>query len=112
MSGCALNAHGELKDPSEIQWFNDVDDDTPLPSTQATSSSSKPGTLDFFVDRKGSQARVAPATVIAGSRRSGRALKPSAKVRDTADTTTGPVKPSVPAKRSSDVTMPPARKHG
>lgn len=93
MSNCALNANGELKEPSEIQWFNDIDNDIPLPSTQATSSSSTSGastvlprgTLDLFVGQKGSQ--VAPATMIAGSHRSGRALKPSAKVRDATDTT-------------------------
>jgi hypothetical protein len=30
---CAQNPDGSLKDPQEIQWFNDADDTQPLPST-------------------------------------------------------------------------------
>ncbi|KAG1875360.1 hypothetical protein C8R48DRAFT_669625 [Suillus tomentosus] len=30
MSNCAVGADGALKDASEIQWFNDADDDTPI----------------------------------------------------------------------------------
>jgi hypothetical protein len=30
MSQCALDADSNLKDASEIEWFNDPDDDTPI----------------------------------------------------------------------------------
>ena len=32
---CTLNPDGSLKDPKDIQWFNDKDDDDPLPSSAA-----------------------------------------------------------------------------
>lgn len=32
---CAQNPDGSLKDPQDIQWFNDVEDTQPLPSTAA-----------------------------------------------------------------------------
>jgi hypothetical protein len=31
MSNHALDANGALKDASEIKWFNNADDDVPLP---------------------------------------------------------------------------------
>ena len=30
MSGCAIGADGQLLDASEIEFFNDVDDDMPI----------------------------------------------------------------------------------
>ena len=129
MSSSALSANGALKDASEIQWFHDVDDDVPLPSTQPSQPESphskrilSHGTLDSFVSHKGTH--VVPATVTATSRRSGRALKPSAKVREanhTATPASAPIKPSIPAstltepsipaKRSSVAVPAPVRKH-
>jgi hypothetical protein len=32
---CALDKNGNLKDASEIQFFNDPDDDTPLPAVSS-----------------------------------------------------------------------------
>jgi hypothetical protein len=102
---CALRPDGSLKDATEIEFFNDVDDDVPMAAV-STASASRPlmssfsqGKLDAFVSR------VAPATVVAGSRRSGRALKPTEKVREAAAQ-------SIPTKRTapSDVSSAPVRR--
>lgn len=91
--GCALRADGTLKDAEEIDFFNDPSDDVPLPSS-TSSLASISGTLDSFIRAKGSGTRAKPATMVGGARRSSRAARPSAKVRDSA------VSPStVPAKR-------------
>jgi hypothetical protein len=71
MSNSAVNANGILKDASEIEWFHDPDDDMPIsPHPESSSKALPPGprTLDSFI---GSHR---PATVVAGSRRSGRWL--------------------------------------
>ncbi|KAF8984827.1 hypothetical protein BDQ17DRAFT_1436859 [Cyathus striatus] len=39
---CALNQDGLLKDASEIQWFNDVDDETPLSQPGPSKTNLKP----------------------------------------------------------------------
>ena len=80
--GCARGLDGELLDASAIQWFNDSDDIIPLPpsSAGATAGSSNPpsrslsvATLDQFFSN------VPPAKKIAGSRRSARVPRPSAR---------------------------------
>ena len=97
---CALDASGHLKPASAISWFNDADNDIPMttvspPITASSSSSSlAQGTLNNFI-RLTSSGRV-PAALVAGARRSGRAVKPSAKIRDAV-----PSVSSVPAKRSA-----------
>jgi len=104
-SACTLRPDGTLKDASKIEFFNDVDDDVPMasvstaPASRPLTSSFSQGKLDAFVSR------VAPATVIAGSRRSGRALKPTEKARESAAQ-------SIPAKRTapSDVSSAPVRR--
>ncbi|KAG2094828.1 uncharacterized protein F5147DRAFT_657036 [Suillus discolor] len=96
-----VNANGILKDASEIEWYHDPDNDMPIsPHPESSSKALPPGphTLDSFV---GSHRM--PATVVAGSRRSGRPIKPSAKVREAASS-------AIPAKRSGTTTMPPATK--
>jgi hypothetical protein len=101
MSNSAVNANGILKDASEIEWYHDPDDDMPIsPHPESSSKALPPGphTLDSFV---GSHRM--PATVVAGSRRSGRPIKPSAKVREAASS-------AIPAKHSGTTTMPPATK--
>lgn len=91
---CALRADGTLKDAHEIEFFNDPDDDKPLPSSSARSTSLA-GTLDNFITAKASGLRAKPATVVGGARRSNRASRPSEKVRDSAPSPSM----TVPAKR-------------
>ncbi|KAG2046729.1 hypothetical protein BDR06DRAFT_1025358 [Suillus hirtellus] len=114
MSNSAVNANGILKDASEIEWYHDPDDDMPIsPHPESSSKALPPGprtldssmalppgprTLDSFV---GSHRM--PATVVAGSRRSGWPIKPSAKVQEAASS-------AIPAKHSGTTTMPPATK--
>jgi hypothetical protein len=83
---CALDANGALKPASAISWYNDVDDDAPMATisraptfltASRSSSSLSQGTLNNYVCMMGSGA--VPAGLVAGSRRSGRASKPSAK---------------------------------
>ena len=87
---CAVNANGTLKSAADIEWFNDVDDDAPMAPvstqpTQSTSASSlSQGNLNGFLHLTNSGK--APAQIVAGSHRSGRAIKPTAKVRDAAPT--------------------------
>ncbi|KAG1887876.1 hypothetical protein F4604DRAFT_1916749 [Suillus subluteus] len=72
---CALNADGTLKDASEIKFYNDPDDDVPLPQVPST----EPTRNAFSVLLNAGHT---PATVAAGSWRSGRPSKPSARIRD------------------------------
>ncbi|KAG2116266.1 hypothetical protein DEU56DRAFT_761543 [Suillus clintonianus] len=79
---CALNADGSLKDAADITFFNDPDDDVPLPNVPPSTqpSTSTASTRDAYSVLL--KAGRTPATVAAGSRRSGRPLKPSARMRD------------------------------
>ncbi|KAG2368680.1 hypothetical protein BDR07DRAFT_1477879 [Suillus spraguei] len=72
---CTLNADGSLKDVSDIMFYNDLDDDIPLPNVPQTESSSNA----FPVLLK---AGCTPAIVVAGSRRSGHPSKPLARICD------------------------------
>jgi hypothetical protein len=81
--GCAVHPDGSLKDASEIEWHFDKDDETPLTATEkspgsgpAASTSSQ--TLHPFLLGHAQ----APAIFVAGSRRSGRATRPSNRVVD------------------------------
>jgi hypothetical protein len=66
---CALGSDGQLLDAVQIPWYNDPDDTNPIPL--ATSHHAR--TL----------ANIAlPAEKVAGSRHSGRASRPSARMRD------------------------------
>ena len=69
---CALAADGSLLDASAIVFYNDPDDDTPLPGSAATSTPLHP----FF------RGNPAPGKIAAGSRRSARVTRPSARVTD------------------------------
>src|SRR6266478_2564532 len=66
---CARAAGGGLLDASDIVFYNDVDDDTPLPNSKTTSTPLHP----FFQG---------PGNVGAGSRRSARVTRPSARITD------------------------------
>ncbi|KAG1726977.1 uncharacterized protein EDB91DRAFT_1086592 [Suillus paluster] len=72
---CALNASGSLKDTSEIKFYNNPDDNVPLP--QVPSAASMTNTFSILL-----KAGHVPATVAAGSRCSGHPTKPPAHVRD------------------------------
>ncbi|KAG2359367.1 hypothetical protein BDR07DRAFT_1488310 [Suillus spraguei] len=72
---CTLNADGTLKDASDIVFYNDPDDNTPLPQVPSTGSTRNA----FSVLLKAGHS---PATVTAGSRRSGHPSKPSARICD------------------------------
>ncbi|KAJ7824422.1 hypothetical protein B0H13DRAFT_1919143 [Mycena leptocephala] len=76
--GCAQNPDGSLRDASEIQFYNDVDDEHPI-SAAGTSSSTRPLAPIF--------ARGTPVGKVAGSRRpsprhSSRTSRPSARAID------------------------------
>lgn len=73
--GCAQNADGSLKDPSEIKWYEDKDDDIPMDAAPQASSSSSSGRPPSSPTRHAS-----PAEKIAGVRRSGRPAIPSRRV--------------------------------
>ncbi|KAG2135399.1 uncharacterized protein EDB93DRAFT_1107147 [Suillus bovinus] len=68
MSDSAVGPNGKLKDVSEMVWYNDADDDQPIPS----SSTIHP----FFTGA------APPAAIIAGAHRSTRAPCPSTRILD------------------------------
>jgi len=86
MSGCAVAPDGSLLDASEIEFFNDVDDDVPIshPAPQcrlaaaaSTSSiASTVNTLDSFFSSR------SPAAKVAGVCRTACASSPSAWIID------------------------------
>ena len=79
---CALAPDGGLLDASAITFYNDVDDDTPLPNPMTTSTPLHP----FFQG---------PGNVVGGSRRSARVSRPSAHITDPDNVEA----PAVPRKR-------------
>jgi hypothetical protein len=79
--GCAQDSNGNLLSPSKIKWFNDADDEDPIPPPAPPApSSSKPTTLDRYFP-SGPSIPIA-ADKIAGSRRSARKTYPSKRVVD------------------------------
>jgi hypothetical protein len=98
---CAIGSDGQLKDASEIEWFNDVDDDSAmLPPPPALKASSSAGTLNAFVQLRNSGKT--PTPISAGSHRSGWVTKPTEKAHATATSSSisGSATCSVLAKRS------------
>jgi len=98
--GCAVDANGALKHALQIQFYFDADSDIPMaglpahpPALSNSTSSLSQGRLDGFVRINGSDK--APASFVAGAHRSGRAVKPSAKIQDA--TSTIPAKRPAPA---------------
>jgi hypothetical protein len=84
-SQCAVGPDGELLDASKIDWYHDPDDDCPLPSVSSAVpvtpgssavTSSDPKIHPFF------QSKGLPAAIVAGSRRSTRAIRPSTRLID------------------------------
>ncbi|KAH9013537.1 hypothetical protein EDB85DRAFT_2158120 [Lactarius pseudohatsudake] len=74
--GQAVRPDGTLKDASEIVWSYDVDESTPFPLDNVT------GTHPFFSGGR------APATMVAGARRTARVPRTSQRARDAAEATT------------------------
>ncbi|KAJ6474858.1 hypothetical protein C8R45DRAFT_1160058, partial [Mycena sanguinolenta] len=70
--GCAQKADGTLRDASEINWFNDRDDEQPTSGPAASSFQPHP----FFTGT------AKPVGKIAGARRSARTTRPSARMID------------------------------
>jgi hypothetical protein len=80
--GCAIRLDGSLKDASEIEWHFDKDDEIPMSFDPPTTASSPPVIHPLFTGR-------APAAFVAGSRRSARTSRPSARVTDPDNAMTG-----------------------
>jgi hypothetical protein len=80
MSECAVGLDGTLKDASEIEWFNDIDDDQPTkdPSTAVSSVLLAPPTTmhPFFTGAS------PPALLVAGAHHSTCVSRPSVRVLD------------------------------
>jgi hypothetical protein len=88
---CAVAVDGSLLDASEIVFYNDPDDDTPLPNSNSATTSTH--LHPFF------QGSPAPSKIVAGSRRSARVTRPSARITDPNN-----LEASVTRKRSATVT--------
>jgi hypothetical protein len=90
MSGCAVSSDGSLLSPSKIDFFNDPDDLEPItgpsvmsPKLPALTGSSSASTLEnYFVSHDTHQ----PSVNTVGIRHTTRPLKPSARLREAADT--------------------------
>jgi hypothetical protein len=107
-SQCALRADSSLKDVSEITFYHDPDDTIPLQtassSTELNSSQSSRDVYSVLL-----QAGSKPAQLMAGSRRSVRTTKPSARLRDT-DNACGPSSFGTRKRALSNATDPPVPK--
>ena len=73
--GCAVGPEGNLKDASEIQWYHDKDDDAPIATAPPSPASNGVAVPSFF-------SKNGPVNIIAGSRRSTRSTRPSARILD------------------------------
>jgi hypothetical protein len=78
MSGCAVGADGKLLDAKDIQWFEDADSSEPINLATTSTKADLPSTTIHPFFRGGP----APAAIVAGARRSGRATRPSNKLVD------------------------------
>ncbi len=94
MSGCAIGADGCLLDASEIEFFNDVDDDTPISGPSNLPKRPARPVHPLFTGIH------SPALKVAGTRCTTHVSRPSTKVRDP-DNAEG----SVPAKRKAVMAM-------
>ncbi|RDB19238.1 hypothetical protein Hypma_013493 [Hypsizygus marmoreus] len=77
---CALDAHGNLKDAANIQWFNSPSDKNPIGSTSAPAESEPESEDDLptIAAIKPGLKGKAPATHVGGKR----VIKPSRKLRE------------------------------
>ena len=91
--GCAQDANSNLLLPSKIQWFNDVDDEHPIPAAPPTSlcsseSSPPQATIDHFFSSGNATPKAAEKPGIGPSHHSGRTTRPSARILDPDNTET------------------------
>ena len=77
---CAISSDGSLKDAADIQWYNDADDEAPIPSAShslaSTSASLSAQALDNLFSLR------PPAKKVSGERHSSRIRKPSKRTTD------------------------------
>jgi hypothetical protein len=104
--GCAQDTNGNLLSPSKIQWFNDIDDEHPIPAAPLTSlRSSDPSppqaTIDHFFSSGNAMPKAAEKPGLGPSRRSGRTTRPSARILDPDNTETLIVSSSLKRKAST-----------
>ena len=92
---CAVAADGSLLNASAIVFYNDPDDDTPLPTTSTSNSTPLPSIQvhPFF------QGVPVPSKIVAVSRRSTRTVRPSTRITDP-NNTEAP-RPATTCKRSA-----------
>ncbi|KAG2084029.1 uncharacterized protein F5147DRAFT_557548, partial [Suillus discolor] len=74
---CTLNADGSLKDAFDIIFYNDSDNNAPLPQAPSSAQSTAKDAYSILL-----QAGCTPALVAAGSQCSTCTSKPSAHIRD------------------------------
>ncbi|KAG1747499.1 hypothetical protein EDD22DRAFT_759173, partial [Suillus occidentalis] len=86
---CALNSDGTLKDASDIVFYNDPDNHAPLPQVPPSTSTQSMAPAPTSTQSAAKNAFSAlfklghtPALIAAGSQRSTRTSRPSARVRD------------------------------
>ncbi|KAI0038376.1 hypothetical protein FA95DRAFT_1613436, partial [Auriscalpium vulgare] len=81
---CAVGPDGRLLDASEITFYNDPDDENPLPAsiTSSMTPSSAPAVNAFDILTCKTAAQHPAAPKVAGARRSGRVSRPSGRVRN------------------------------
>ncbi|KAG1764857.1 hypothetical protein EV702DRAFT_1051228 [Suillus placidus] len=108
---CTKQGRDDETDASKIMFYNDPDDNVPLPPVPSNDTddnvpSTEPKKNAFSVLLKTAHT---PATVTAGSRRSGRPSKPSARIRD-ADNVASSSGTRKRARASSSATEHPASK--
>src|ERR1700743_1896778 len=83
--GCAQDADGNLLSPSKIKWFNDVDDETPIPGCDAAPDANQlqvSSSKSTMITRFFTSVNTSLADNAGGARRSNRATRPSTKVID------------------------------
>ena len=107
--GCAQDTNGNLLSPPKIQWFNDVDDEHPIPAALPTSPHSsessppQPTTLDHFFSSGFGNAtpKAVEKPGLAPSCHSGCATRPSTRILDPDNTETPAVLSSLKQKAST-----------
>ncbi|KAF7372957.1 hypothetical protein MSAN_00502900 [Mycena sanguinolenta] len=106
--GCAQNADGSLRNASELQWFNDADDEHPIsgPPPSGASTSTIP-VYPLFTKNVRPLDKVAGVRRSSPTRRSSRHSKPSARASDpnNAEATS-----SISKRKASPAARQPAKK--
>ena len=101
------DANGNLLSPSKIQWFNDIDDEHPIPAALLTSlRSSDPSPPQATIDHFFSSGNATPKAVekpgLRPSCHSGRTTHPSARILSPDNTETPIVSSSLKQKAMTE----------